>query len=323
MIISDIYNRTFKTLRVSLLNSCNLGCTYCVNEENKIKDKRLKIKDLKYGALSYLELSKTIKKLHSILNFETIRLTGGEPTLYKDLVPLLNDLSDLKIPMKLTTNGLLLKNSLSKLPTNVLDSINISIDALDEEVFYKISGRRNLQKVLEGIDLAIALKIHVKLNCVVIKGVNESQILPLLKYAGKKGVTIRFLEIMKMGHLQDSAFDNAYVSENEILENIQSLYSTYKLSRNKSATANYWLTDSGIKFGIIANESEPFCHDCNRLRLDSFGNIYGCLSDNTPLNISKFLDNDLTINEILKKALAQKQPLKFKGSGLSMLEIGG
>jgi len=320
--IIDIQNRTFKTLRVSLLNTCNLGCTYCVNEVDEkegFEGKRNKIQ----ASVSYIMLAHIIKKLHAILNLETIRLTGGEPTLYRNLVPLVNELTQLNVPVKLTTNGFLLKNVLEKISLNAFDSINISIDALDENVFYKISKRRNLKKILEAIELALAMKIHIKLNCVVIKGVNECQILPLIEYAGKRGISVRFLEIMKMGHLQGQYFNDNFVSENEILDRIHTKYTTYKLSRNQSATANYWLTDTGFKFGIIANETEPFCGDCNRLRLDSFGNLFGCLSDNHPLSIIENIDNDLKIKEILLNALAQKQPVKFKGSPLSMLEIGG
>jgi len=278
-----------------------------------------KIAPQQQSALGYKALGKIIGKLHSILSLETIRLTGGEPTLYHDLVPLVQELQTLNMPIKLTTNGFLLKTILDKLPQKAFDSINVSLDALDEDVFFQISRRRKLATILEGIDAALEKEIHVKLNCVVVKGMNENQILPLLKYAGERNITIRFMELMKMGHLQNEAFKKQFLSEKDILELVKSRYKIQKLARHKSATANYWLTDTGYKFGIIANESEPFCHDCNRLRLDSFGNIYGCLSSNEPISL---LETTNTI-KLLEEALAQKQPLKFMGSTLSMLEIGG
>lgn len=317
--ISDSYNRTFKTLRISLINTCNLACTYCVSEEEGRSKKESKINIQKSKIKNHIELAQIVKQLHSILKLETIRLTGGEPTLYKDIVPFIEALQPMGVPIKLTTNGYLLKNLLEKLPDSALDSINISLDALDEDVFFQISKRRNLSKILEAIDLALAKNIHIKLNCVVIKGVNDQQILPLLEYAGKRNITVRFLELMRMGHYHNANFENDFFSETDILNLIKQKYSIYKLERQKSATANHWLTDSGYKFGIIANETEPFCHDCNRLRLDSYGNIYGCLSENSPISVSETTD----LTEALTHALKQKQPVKFTGSALSMLEIGG
>src|SRR5690606_12871677 len=164
--------------------------------------------------------------------------------------------------------------------------------------------------------------IHVKINSVIMKGVNESQILPLFEYAISKNVVIRFLELMKMGHLYESHNDH-FFSEQEILWTIAKKYDFHKKLRKGSSTANYWETTEGYKFGIIANESSPFCFDCNRLRLDSFGNIYGCLSENQGISILDCLDDDKALEQKLQLALQQKQTVKFTGSELSMKAIGG
>jgi len=262
------------------------------------------------------------EKLHQILGLQTIRLTGGEPTLYKEIVPLIKALKNIKIPIKLTTNGFLLQNLIEKIDYDELHSINVSLDALDEDIFFQISKRRSMHKIVAGIDAAIAKGIEVKLNCVVIRGVNESQILPLMAFANERQITIRFLELMKMGHIFDGSLHQFY-AEAEILEKIASRYDLQEIKRTTSATANYWETSEGQIFGIIANESSPFCHDCNRLRLDSFGNIYGCISNSAGINISQYLDNQLVLEQKLKQALAQKQAVKFTGSNMRMLEIGG
>ena len=152
------------------------------------------------------------------------------------------------------------------------------------------------------------------------KGLNDSQIMPLMNYAFEKGLTIRFLEIMAMGHLYGNA-DKHFYSQKEILSTIAKHHNFTRLARQRSSTANYWQTSTGQTFGIIANESEPFCSDCNRLRLDSYGNIYGCLSSNNPISIKGVDDDELAIR--LNQALKQKQTLKFAGSELSMMHIGG
>jgi cyclic pyranopterin phosphate synthase len=174
---------------------------------------------------------------------------------------------------------------------------------------------------MHGIDAAIEAGLSVKINAVVMKGINESQLLPLLEYAFSKNVIIRFLEVMAMGHLHQSA--NKYLfSRQEILDLAASNYTFHELPRTTSSTSEYWKTQQGNIFGIIANESEPFCHDCNRLRLDSDGNIYGCLSNNHPISLAGINDQEQLV-EKLQEALSQKQAVRFVGSELSMLNIGG
>ena len=316
--IQDSLGRTFKTLRISLTNTCNLACTYCVNDE--VKDVKSDLK--KETPLTIQEINQISIKLHKQLNLESVRLTGGEPTLFHEIVPLIKLLSKVGPKIKLTTNGFLLKNLITKLEKDDLHSINISFDALDEDVFFQISKRRSVNKIIEGIEAALSKGIEIKLNCVVINGLNTSQIIPLMKFSNNRGIKIRFLELMKMGHIYEGNFDSFY-SEEQILETITSKYNIEQIERTSSSTANYWKTSEGQVFGIIANESSPFCHDCNRLRLDSYGNIYGCLSSNTPINIHQIIDNELIIADKLNDALLQKQQVKFIGSNLSMLEIGG
>ncbi|MDX2195946.1 MAG: GTP 3',8-cyclase MoaA [Cytophagales bacterium] len=316
MDITDDYGRRFETLRISLTGKCNMACTYCVESEDKMP-----VSKISKPPLSVDELGEVVYALHSMLPISTIRLTGGEPALYPDLVPLILKLQPLKVKLKMTTNGLLLKNILNKLPRNSIESINVSIDAMDEEVFYKITKRKGLKTVLEGIDYAQNIGIGVKINAVIIKAVNENQILPLVEYAFNKNLTIRFLEVMQMGHLYHHK--DSIIYQEEILQIIGSKYQFYLLPKPLSDTAQYYRTGQGHIFGIIANESSPFCSGCNRLRLDSYGNIYGCLSHNEPIHIVSHLHNNNKMADILHEALLQKQPAKFEGSTLSMLDIGG
>jgi len=316
-LVIDKYGRSFKTLRVSLLSRCNLGCVYCTTGEDEIKEN-----NHHSPLLSADELLQCIEKLHSVLNLETIRFTGGEPLLYHQLTEIITGVKKIGIQeIKITTNGFLLDRMAQPMKDAGMQSINVSLDAVDEDVFFLISRRSHVKKVLDGIDAALKAGLKVKINAVIMKGINDSQILPLLDYAFERKITIRFLEIMAMGHLHKDPLKYLFTQE-EILNKVSAKYVFNKMLRKYSSTSNYWLTEDGHVFGIIANESEPFCHDCNRLRLDSDGNIFGCLSSNHPISI-KNIDNKEKLIDQLQEALLQKQAIKFVGSDLSMLHIGG
>lgn len=317
VVLEDVHRREFKKLRISLINICNLGCVYCTTGSeisNEVSPPKSKY--------PVDQLLLKISQLHQHLNLESIRLTGGEPLLYHDLFALIAGINKLGIEdISITTNGFLLGRMALKLREAGLKSANISLDAIDEEKFYQISKRKGVHKVLNGIDEANRSGIKVKINSVLMKGLNDDQIFPLLKFAFARNLQLRFLEVMAMGHLHHKAEQYLFKQE-DLLNLISSKYNIEKLKRKPSSTANYWRTDEGHTFGIIANESAPFCSDCNRLRLDSQGNIFGCLSSNTPISIKDVLDND-TLQQKLQLAMRQKQQLKFAGSELSMLEIGG
>lgn len=317
--IQDHFGRTFKTLRISLINTCNLACTYCSysNEEN-----RSNYSASKDHGLQPKELMGLIVKLHERLNFNTIRFTGGEPLLYQELPTLIRGARQLGITdLNLTTNGLLLQKQVPALKAAGLTAINVSLDATDPSTFFMMARRHGLDRTLRGIDAALQAGIAVKINSVIMKGMNHNQVIPLLKYAAEQQIIIRFLEIMAMGHLYGKASEY-FFSQPEILQLIRTQYRFSPIRRKPGSTANYWQTEEGNIFGIIANETQPFCTDCDRLRLDVYGNIYGCLSSNNPVSIKDILETSV-LDLRLKEALAQKQSIKFTGSKLSMLHIGG
>ena len=141
----------------------------------------------------------------------------------------------------------------------------------------------------------------------------------MLEYASSRNIPIRYLELMKMGYLHYNETDH-FFGMDEIVEKISAVTSVAKMARATSNTATYWQTSKGVAFGIIANESEPFCLDCNRLRLDSFGKIYGCISATGGIDIRKRTHESLT--DSLNEALSQKQD-RFTGSEISMKYLGG
>jgi GTP 3',8-cyclase len=317
--IIDKYGRTFRTLRVSLLQHCNMACVYCVSGE----EEPLSADASDAGRpLEASELLRMIGRLHQQLNLTNVRLTGGEPLLYPGLAKLISGIRELGIgSVKLTTNGFLLERQAALLRQAGLEAINVSLDAVDEAVFFRMTRRHSAGRIIGGIDAAVAAGLDVKINAVIMKGCNDSEVLALLDLAASRGLRVRFLEIMAMGHLQDKAAQQL-LSQEEMLGIIGGRHVFEPMPREASATARYWRTSGGQVFGIIANQSEPFCRDCDRLRLDSTGRIYGCLSSNEPIALNAE-EGEEEWNKKLASALLQKQPLRFTGSGLSMLRIGG
>jgi cyclic pyranopterin phosphate synthase len=323
--ITDRFGRKFEKLRVSLINECNFACTYCVSDDTNGRNhlepninivphqKRLNTK----------EFIEAITLVHDIVTLKSIRLTGGEPLLYPDLVGVIREIKLMGIDdIRLTTNAYYLKNKSVELKQNGLRAINISLDAVDGEIFRMMSGNQRMQRVLDGVDDALDAGLDVKLNAVIMKGKNDGQIIPLLLYAGQKGIDIRYLELMKMGHLFHH-MDGYFFSQQNILDVIQSIYSITEVSRKKSSTSNYWNISGIGNFGIIANESVPFCGDCNRLRMDSFGNFYGCLSSSVGIPLMKESGNREKTVDSLKRLLSYKQSHHFKGNEMTMRYIGG
>jgi cyclic pyranopterin phosphate synthase len=321
--IKDEHGRTFKTLRVSLTSLCNFGCVYCVNSEDKGG-----MNDINSSAilhLNYDKLAELVIHLQKSLQFDSVRLTGGEPMLYPNLIPFIQILKSYGIKnVKMTTNGFNLKQKAEGLALAGVKDINISLDSIDPEIF-KVIARRNFHRqVIEGIEAAIKNGISVKLNAVIMRGLNESQVLPLLEYAMSKNIGLRYLELMRMGHFYSQNFNEYFFPMEDILSVISTKYPLARSAyRSPSATAKIFQLENGYEFGIIANESEPFCSDCDRLRLDSSGNIYGCLSEEKSEYIADIADDEIKLSEKLLEALKHKQPLKFKGSPLKMISIGG
>lgn len=317
--VTDSYSRKFKKLRVSLTSQCNFSCLYCTGVHHEQKPESMASEHLS-GASE--RLIATIQKLHQQSHFESIRLTGGEPLLNPDVIMIVESISKMGIDdIRLTTNGFLLPQFSHQLAKAGLKSVNVSLDAISPEVFAVMARRNGVQQVIKGIDKALEAGLSVKLNAVIMKNRNDKEIMPLLNFANNKGLIIRFLELMKMGPLHHTVHQWQF-TQLEILQTIQKQHNTIPIPRKDGSTANYWQLENGQVFGIIANESAPFCSDCNRLRLDASGKIYGCISNNNGIEVAN-LKSPLQITAALQKAMNQKQLLKFSGTELSMQAIGG
>jgi cyclic pyranopterin phosphate synthase len=244
--------------------------------------------------------------------------------LYPGIVSLITGLAKEMetVRFTLTTNGYLLASHARALASAGLTDLNVSLDAVDTASFHRVTGKKGLDKVVAGITAARDAGIQVKINSVIMKGVNEQEILPLLRFGQARGIPVRFLELMKMGHLHYRYRDH-FFSLQDMIAVIRSAGIAFRaLGRAAHGTACYWQLADGYHFGIIANETVPFCRDCDRLRLDSQGNIYGCLSSDTPLAVFPYLQDREQLENRLREALSHKKTA-FTGSTISMRHIGG
>lgn len=317
--ITDSSGRRFKKLRVSLTHECNYACVYCADGTRSEPDTSVAYTQKLLPSSDLIEI---IRKLHVKLQLDAVRLTGGEPLLHPRIRSIIAAIRDMGIHnIGMTTNGHLLYGKAKSLYDAGLRTVNISLDALSAESFEQMSHHHGLPNVLRAIDASIDAGMKVKLNTVVLAGKNHREVLPLLRFAMNKGVIIRFLELMPMGPLFNNR-NQSFFSSAQMLELIGSQYPIVQLSRENADTSDYWSIDGKKAFGIIANDSAPFCSDCNRLRLDSYGNIYGCLSSLVSIPVT-VATSDSELHTALQLAISHKQPSHFVGNQRTMQSIGG
>ena len=320
--ISDRFGRNFRNLRVSLTAACNYACTYCVPNGKRL----LAAADEMSGE----ETITAISLLIETAGINKVRLTGGEPLLSPKFDLVVNQIQEFELDdVSITTNGQLLPRKIDVIASSGIKRINVSLDTLDENYFRKISRSGDLDTVLTGISMLQKRGITIKVNMVPMRGHNDQQILPMLDYCLDNNIELRFIELMKMGHLQHSReFDAQFFGLPDILRVIGDKYDFKQLESPKDSTAIRYCVENRGRFGIIANESEPFCGGCNRLRLSANARIYGCLSSSKSHDIRKLLrlPREKAIEEmteILGLAIATKQQTSFRGETTVMKFIGG
>ncbi len=282
----DKFERTIDYIRVSVTSRCNFRCLYCMPNTPFEWEPRENI-------LSYEEMFEFLR-LAIDEGVKKIRLTGGEPLLRKDLDRFIKMLYDYKpsLDLALTTNGYYLPEYAKKLKDAGLKRVNISLDSLKPEVAAKIAQKDVLDKVLKGIDAAVDEGLGVKLNTVVMRGVNDNEIIDLLEYAKNKNITIRFIEFME----NERAYPGIKrVDSKEVLDIIAKKYSFAELPKDNSAS-KYYETNDGYRFGIIEPHNEDFCKKCNRIRLTAEGFLIPCL----------FFTESYNIKEAIRKGDIQK-----------------
>ncbi|WP_237044465.1 GTP 3',8-cyclase MoaA [Aquipseudomonas alcaligenes] len=321
--IVDRQGRRFRNLRISLTAACNYACTYCVPDGKRLVAAQ--------DELSAEAMVRGVAYLIEAAGIERLRITGGEPLVSPKLEHFLRGVSRLGLQdIGLTSNGQLLSRKLPLLLECGLKRINVSLDTLDPVAFKRIARGGDLPTVLQGLAEARAAGLKIKINMVPLRGQNHEQVLPILDYCLENGFELRFIELMRMGHLarEGASFQQQFYGMPELLEKVAERHEFVQAPAPLDATAlRYEIPGRGF-FGVIANESVPFCRTCSRLRLSSTGWLHGCLSSSNRHYVGDLLDKPRhqalpALQRLLVRALADKQEVAFAGGATVMKIIGG
>ena len=299
--IFDKYNRPVRDLRISVTDRCNFRCTYCMPKE--VYGEAFKFLP-REELLDFDEIEK-IAKSFAALGVTKIRLTGGEPLVRKNIEDLISKLSRINgiEDIAMTTNGYLLEPKIDSLLEAGLNRITVSLDAIDEITFKKMSDQDfDVNKVLSAIETANKKGFdQIKINCVVQKDVNEHSILDLINYTKGSNNIVRFIEYMDVGNLNGWELSQV-VSIKDILEIIEKEYKVKPLEENYQGEVakRYILEDYSTEFGFISSVSKPFCSTCTRARITMDGKLVTCLFANGGFDLRKHLRDGCSQKELDK-----------------------
>jgi GTP 3',8-cyclase len=329
-LMTDNFGRAHTYLRISLIERCNLRCTYCMPEEGVILSPKSHL-------MTYEEIY-TIAKTFVDNGVTKIRLTGGEPLIRKDISIILEKLSSLPVELSITTNAVIIDNFIDTFKTNGLKSINVSLDTLNKEKFNEITRRNDFEKVYNNILLLVSEGFKVKINNVLIKDFNDNEIIDLIQLTKELPITVRFIEFMPFdGNKWDL---KKMVSYAEIMKKLNGFYSEEQIERLQDApndtSKNYKIKGYKGTFAVISTVTNPFCDSCNRLRLTADGKLKNCLFSATESDLLTRLRAGKSIEPLIQKAVQAKLKVrggmdtlkKFKEPKLhsqnrSMITIGG
>ena len=328
-VLKDSFGRTINNLRISVTDQCNFRCRYCMPEKGMVWMKKDEM-------LSYEEIQRIVR-IFAELGIKRVRLTGGEPLMRKELHLLIAMVSDIREidDLALTTNGYFLADHIEKLVNAGLSRINISLDSLDPINFKSITRRNYYEKVWEGIRAAEKFSIGpIKINVVLIRGINDNEILDFAKLARRGVLIIRFIEFMPIGAADGWRVDKVIPSQ-EIKEIIEKGLRKRLLPKKGiiGQPAEQFIFEDGIgEIGFISSVSEPFCNLCNRVRITSDGKLRTCLFSLKETDLKKLIrdkaeDEDIkqTILEAVwnKEAGHQINHRSFVRPKRTMSQIGG
>ena len=298
-VLEDTYGRLHSDLRVSVTDRCNIRCFYCMPETGA-----------RFQPIQNLLSFEQILQFLSVavpLGVTKIRLTGGEPLLRPNLADLIYPITSNRTlhDVALTTNGVLLANHAKHLYDAGLRRLNIHLDTLNRERFQIITRRDDLARVLRGIDVALEIGYSViKVNAVAMKGLNEQDIVPLVRFGRQYGIEVRFIEFMPLDAQGIWSLDRVLTAD-QMIDLIEHEFGplTPVPDADPRAPATTYRFEDGYQLGFIASVSRPFCMNCNRLRLTSDGKLRYCLFANEETDVRPFLTNEF--DEQTQRALEQ------------------
>lgn len=310
-LVGDLHGREFRKLRISLTEACQMRCFYCMPGPGQVVKERGFL-----GAEGYAGIVRALVPA----GLRSVRLTGGEPTLRPDFPEIVMAIGAIPgVELSLTTNGLLLARHFSLLRKAGVRSVNISLDSLDPAVFHAISGSE-LAPVLAAIRGARAEGFGVKLNCVVLRGLNSQEIPALLEFAGSVGAELRFLELMRIGAVASRQRERFFPAD-EIEAVARGVGPMRALPVPRDSTAQRFEFHDGRSFGIIASETRPFCGGCSRLRLSARGELRPCLMSDDRMPLSHL--SGVGLRDSARDAFLRKPLHRPETSQVAMHILGG
>ncbi len=324
--LTDSYGRVHRDLRISVTDRCNFRCTYCMPEEGMRWLPRAEL-------LSYEEIARLARVFVDRFGFESIRLTGGEPTVRSHLPVLIEKLAELPVDLSLTTNGATLATIADDLVAAGLQRVNVSLDTLRRDRFHAMTKRDELFRVVEGIAAAHSAGLQpVKVNCVVMRGVNDDEIVDFARFGRDNDVIVRFIEFMPLD-AQGAWRDEQVVSQAEIVAAVHAVFPLEPVEVRGAAPAERFRYVDGLgELGVIPSVTNAFCESCDRVRLTAEGQLRNCLFalDETDLRASlRRGDDDEVLVRLIEQGVAGKwaghrinQPV-FVRPTRSMSQIGG
>jgi molybdenum cofactor biosynthesis protein A len=303
-ILTDDFGRKHNYLRISLIEKCNLRCTYCMPAEGIMLSPK---KDLMTADEIYA-IAKTFVKN----GVDKIRLTGGEPLLRKDFPEIIAQLASLQTEISITTNGILIDKHIEVLKRYDVKKINLSLDTLVATKFQTVTLRNQFEKVVDNLHLLLSNDFKVKVNVVLIKGFNDDEIIDFIKLTEFLPLSIRFIEFMPFaGNEWDMS---KMVSQNEILDLVRNHFPELdleKLEDDKNFTAREFKIKKYLgSFGIISSITNPFCDGCNRIRLTANGKIKNCLFSNSETNLLTAYRNGESLENLIGFSIKNKKKVR-------------
>ncbi|MEM9200366.1 MAG: GTP 3',8-cyclase MoaA [Actinomycetota bacterium] len=321
----DGFGRVHRDLRISVTDRCNFRCQYCMPEEGMQWQHR---SDL----LTFEEIERFATVMVERFGVDGIRLTGGEPLVRARLPLLVEKLANLGVDLAMTTNGVSLPLVAEELKKAGLKRVNISLDSLRRDRFHELTRRDDLERVLLGVDAALDAGFDpVKINVVVMKGINDDEVLDFAEWGRQTGVVVRFIEFMPLD--ADRIWNNSLVlTQAEIVETLQGAYELEPIERTSAPATRWRYADGGGEIGVVATVSESFCSTCDRVRITADGQFRSCLFSTDETDVRAIMrdggDDDAVAAAVqasvgAKWAGHQINQVHFIRPRRSMSEIGG
>jgi cyclic pyranopterin phosphate synthase len=321
----DGFGRVHRDLRISVTDRCNFRCQYCMPEEGMQWRDRADL-------LTFEEITRVARIMVERYGVSSIRLTGGEPLVRARLPLLVEQLASLGVDLAMTTNGVSLPLLAEELRAAGLQRVNISLDSLRADRFTELTRRDDLPRVLDGVESALAAGFDpVKVNVVVMKGINDDEVLDFAEWGRRMGVVVRFIEFMPLD--ADERWDRSLVlSQQEIVATLKEAYDLEPIERSSAPATRWRYRDGGGEVGVVATVSESFCESCDRVRITADGQFRSCLFATEETDVRALL-RDGSSDDVVAEALERTVAAKWAGHQIdqvhfirprrSMSEIGG